>query len=560
LNLKITPKWIALLIPISLALFSISRVWTVLPSIMGDEYIYSTQARNLPFAEHSYTNYLFSWSMGFTKYCGPEFYTCTKVINSIFFLATIILVFLIAFGLLPFWQSIFAASVAAMSPVAIPVSYFMPETMYFFMMTLAIWVAMIISKNPRWWIWSTLGLVIGLASLVKPHAIFVAPALLVFALLMQRKNGNNANKYSYLNSIVSYVLGFSVGKFAVGFLFAGPSGLRLFGGYGSPVDALTSAATRGIDSSVPDESLESGLAILLEVSTTHLLAHVAAVLLIAGIPLLVSVVSTVRIIQLKGRIDEAQVLAALVVFVTTTMIFVVAVFEAYVTAAGDDHGDRLILRYYEFLIPIFVVLGFTFANSLELSRKARIVLGAIVTGFSMFFVIFYPAVFQKQFADSSTMPGIGTNSIAYLILGLAVTISSIIWIEKPKLGSQIISWLVIPAVLVSSMLLSQSRLIETNGTAAYFDVAGKASAEVLKLVDGNRILIVGKSRTEVFTVKFWIDRANIRHYVVGEGSVLREDLVSGVEYVVVLGDITVDIPSAVINEGEGFAILKVAHS
>jgi hypothetical protein len=290
------------------------------------------------------------------------------------------------------------------------------------------------------------------------------------------------------------------------------------------------------------------------------LAHVAAVLLIAGIPLLVSVVSTVRIIQLKGRIDEAQVLAALVVFVTTTMIFVVAVFEAYVTAAGDDHGDRLILRYYEFLIPIFVVLGFTFANSLELSRKARIVLGAIVTGFSMFFVIFYPAVFQKQFADSSTMPGIGTNSIAYLILGLAVTISSIIWIEKPKLGSQIISWLVIPAVLVSSMLLSQSRLIETNGTAAYFDVAGKASAEVLKLVDGNRILIVGKSRTEVFTVKFWIDRANIRHYVVGEGSVLREDLVSGVEYVVVLGDITVDIPSTVINKGEGFAILKVSHS
>jgi hypothetical protein len=48
--------------------------------------------------------------------------------------------------------------------------------------------------------------------------------------------------------------------------------------------------------------------------------------------------------------------------------------------------------------------------------------------------------------------------------------------------------------------------------------------------------------------------------VVGEGSVLREDLVSGVEYVVVLGDITVDIPSAVINKGEGFAILKVAHS
>jgi hypothetical protein len=82
----------------------------------------------------------------------------------------------------------------------------------------------------------------------------------------------------------------------------------------------------------------------------------------------------------------------------------------------------------------------------------------------------------------------------------------------------------------------------------------------LSLVDGDKILVVGKSRTEVFTVKFWIDRANIRHYVVGEGSILREDLVSGVEYIVVLGAISIDIPSEVIRKGEGFTILKTSNS
>lgn len=560
MNLKNSLKWFSLIVPISLALFSISRVWTVLPSIMGDEYIYSTQARNLPFAEHSYSNYLFSWFMGFTKYCGPEFYTCTKAINSVFFLATVALVLLIALRLLSFWQSIFVASIAALSPIAIPVSYFMPESMYFFMMTLAIWVALTISTKPNWWIWSSLGLVVGLASLVKPHAIFVAPAFLMFALFIQRNNVINLKKYSFFKSVLSYGLGFALGKFALGFVFAGSSGLRLFGGYGSPVEALTSAANREIGNSVPEEPLQSGLSILLQVGSTHVLAHLAAVFLLAGIPLLVGTVTTFRAISSKQRIEGDKLLSVLVVFITTSMILVVAVFEAYVTAVGDDHGDRLIMRYYEFLIPIFAVLGFTFANSLELGRKARMSIGALVTGFSMFFVIFYPVVFQKQFADSSTMPGISTNSALYLVLGLAVTSSVIVWIENPKIGAPIISWLVIPAVLVSSMLMSQSRLIETNGTAAYFDVAGKSSAEILSLVDGDKILVVGKSRTEVFTVKFWIDRANIRHYLVGEGSILREDLVSGVEYIVVLGAISIDIPSEVIRKGEGFTILKISNS
>jgi hypothetical protein len=360
--------------------------------------------------------------------------------------------------------------------------------------------------------------------------------------------------------VLSYGLGFALGKFALGFVFAGSSGLRLFGGYGSPVEALTSAANREIGDSVPEEPLQSGLLILLQVGSTHVLAHLAAVFLLAGIPLLVGTVTTFRAISSKQRIEGDKLLSVLVVFITTSMILVVAVFEAYVTAVGDDHGDRLIMRYYEFLIPIFVVLGFTFANSLELGRKARISVGALVTGFSMFFVIFYPVVFQKQFADSSTMPGISTNSALYLVLGLVVTSSVIVWIENPKIGAPIISWLVIPAVLVSSMVMSQSRLIETNGTAAYFDVAGKSSAEILSLVDGDKILVVGKSRTEVFTVKFWIDRANIRHYVVGEGSILREDLVSGVEYIVVLGAISIDIPSEVIRKGEGFTILKISNS
>ena len=49
-------------------------------------------------------------------------------------------------------------------------------------------------------------------------------------------------------------------------------------------------------------------------------------------------------------------MAELALFSLGTMMIVISAFGAYVTTTGDDHTDRALLRYYEFLIPI-VYLG-----------------------------------------------------------------------------------------------------------------------------------------------------------------------------------------------------------
>lgn len=557
MNLSRVFERFAVLIPISLAFFSISRVWNVLPTIMGDEYIYSSQSRNLPFSEHSYSNYLFSWIMSLTNVCGTDFYPCAKAINSAFFLGTIIFTFVIALRFLGTWQSTFAASVAALSPISIPVSYFMPETMYFFVMTLTIWVSLVVSRNPKWWRWIFPGALIGFAALVKPHAVFVAPAFLIFAIVIQHKNYNKAIRFGLLKSAAAYVFGFSLTKFAIGFLFAGVDGLKLFGGYSSPVEAIYSVANVGASSSASQNSSWTGLSILLGIGSTHLLAHSAAALFLAGVPLLAGLVSSYRVFRAKQPIEGQSTLAVLVVLITITILPVVSIFEAYVSAIGDDHSDRLILRYYEFLIPVFIVLGLTLTSSRELTRTIRVSIGAIVTGFSMFFVIFYPAVFQKQFSDSSTMPGIISNSLVFLALGILVTAGIVVWVEMPKLGAVIIGWLVIPLVLVSAMASSQIRLLEANGSMAYFDVAGKKAGEIFSDESGEEILVLGKSRTEIFVVKFWIDKPSIKHFIVGEGSILRKDLINGVQYLVVLGNIDVDVPSEVLVESDQYKLLRL---
>ena len=555
---KLRAEYALIFVPLVLALWSISRVWTVLPSIMQDEYIYTSQAKNLPFAEQFYSNYLFSWVMGVTNYCGDDFYACTKTINSVFFIGTVFITLLIALRFLSFRWSVFAASVTALSPIAIPVSFFMPETMYFSMMTLTIWLTLVVSKQKSWVFWIVSGLSLGATALVKPHAVFMLPAFVLFAFIFAYKK-SDANWLQAIRAGVAVAVGFVVTKFGLGFAFAGTEGLKLFGGYGTPVGALTGAAAAE-DVVVGSEGVaRSGLEVLVTVASTHLVAHASAMLLLAGIPLLLSMRVSYSVVKTKQPIGDVSSLFVLVALITVSMVGVVALFEAYVTASGDDHSDRLILRYYEFLIPQFIVMGLLLPRFTDSKRLFRIIQGSIIVAASMFFTIYYPPTFDKQYADSSTLPGMGDGQGFFVFVGIFVSCAVIFWIVNPERGNLVIGRFIIPSVLIVALVMSQNKLIEINGTPAYFDQAGWDSRTYLDNVPGDRIMVVGQTRTEVFTVKFWIDEANIKDLLVVEGSVIAAENVSESDYVVTLGNIGIDFAHEVVTEGEGYKLVKIVR-
>ena len=555
---KLRGEHALIFIPFILAAWSISRVWTVLPSIMQDEYIYTSQAKNLPFAEQFYSNYLFSLVMGITNSCGDEFYACTKTINSFFFMGTVLLTFLIARRFLAFRWSVFVASVVALSPIAIPVSYFMPETIYFSMMTLTIWLTLIVSKRESWLFWIVSGLSLGATALVKPHAVFMLPAFVIFAFIFAFKKSDS----SWLQGIragAAVAVGFLITKFGLGFAFAGTEGLKLFGGYGTPVGALTGAAAAS-DVVVGTEGIaRSGLEVLVTVASTHFLAHASAMLLLAGIPLILSLRVSYSVVKTKQPIGDVSSLFVLVALITVSMIGVVALFEAYVTASGDDHSDRLILRYYEFLIPQFIIMGLLLPRFTDSKRLFRIIQGSIIVAASMFFTIYYPPTFDKQYADASTLPGMGDSQGFFVFVGIFVSCGVIFWIVNPERGNLVIGRFIMPTVLIVALVMSQNKLIEINGTPAYFDQAGWGTREYLEDVPGDRIMVIGQTRTEVFTVKFWIDEANIKDLLVVQGSVISPENVSESDYVVTLGDFGMEFPHEVVTEGEGYKLVKIVR-
>jgi hypothetical protein len=263
------------------------------------------------------------------------------------------------------------------------------------------------------------------------------------------------------------------------------------------------------------------------------------------------------VVKTRQPIGDASAFFILIVLITVSMIGVVALFEAYVTASGDDHSDRLILRYYEFLIPQFLVMGLLLHRFTDSKRVFRVLQGSVIALASMAFTIFYPITFNKQYADSSTLPGIGDEQDFFIFVGLFVASAVIFWIVNPEKGNQVIGRFVLPAVLILALVMSQNKLIDINGTPAYFDRAGWDSRSYLEEVEGDRILVIGQTRTQVFTVKFWIDEANIRDLLVLEGTVIADENVADTDYVVTLGNIGIDFEHEVVTEGEGYRLVKV---
>ena len=548
-----------LLLPVAFAAWSITRVWTVLPSIMGDEYVYTSAAKHLPFAEQYFSNYIFSWVMSATNMCGTDFYVCTKGINSVFFALAILFTFLIAARFLTFGWSVFVASVTALSPIAIPVSYFMPEIMYFAAMTGVVLVALWVADKGKWQLWSLVGISLGLAALVKPHAIFMLPAFTIFALVVSYKLASGS-WFAGIRSAGSTIAGFFVAKFGLGFLFAGTEGLKLFGGYGSPVDALTSVVQNQAPTVSQDAgSQATGLELLASIAFGHLAMHLAVVLMIAGLPLLLSLRVLLSVAKKPEPVGPVSSLFILVGLVTFSIIAVVAVFEGYVSTGGDDHSDRLILRYYEFLIPQFIVMGLLLPRFTDSKLVWRILQGSTVVVAALFFSIFYPGNFDQQYADSSTLPGLAASGGLFIAVAVAIAAAILYWIFTPEEGNVLIGRFIIPLFLIVALFMSQSKLIEINGTQAYFDQAGWASRDALNDVPGDRIIVIGQTRTEVFTVKFWIDEPNIKDLLVLEGSVVPLDNVSESDYVVTLGNIGIDFPHEVVTEGEGYKLVKVVR-
>jgi len=531
------------------------------PAILGDEYLYSMNARKTgpwdnPVAG-DFSNYLFNFVYQGTNLCGETFYTCGKIVNIVFFLGFIFTVYILAARFLTFWAAFGFMIAAALSPLSVYTSMFLPESMYFFFIGLVLVAVLRAIGNFTWQNWALAGAAVGVASLVKPHAWLSAIAVGITMLVVGSFNKEIGFKKTFISGI-ALVGGSVIARVALGLLIAGPKALSFFGVYLRPSTierVIEGTSEAGQTSGEILTPMDGVLALFAPQLNVHVLT-IAALMALAVVGLMAGLLEIVR----EKKLSPVTGFALFTFIWLVSLTIEIVMFTGWVTGTGDDHTTRVLIRYYDFLFVLVPLAGLS-ALTARLGERVNVLLRWVLAG--LFAALITPAftgffgTLTIQIADAPTLAGLVVNVDVFNAAALLGFSSILLFATFPRWSPWAFA-LMLPVTMIATGWQIQDQYQGFRGTPNAADIVGQRIARDFTSEELASTWVIGTSRFEATNVAIWADSAELRYELFVAGSQLDASMApEGTQKIVVAGDLQVIEGVSIVLEGEGYAIYSV---
>jgi phosphoglycerol transferase len=509
-------------------------------SVLIDEYSYVLDSHYRALNEAAYPNHLFQLVFSVTKQCGAEFYSCARSLNAVFVIAGAIFLYVLAKHVSgKKWLGAVAAIAAILGSYGTYTAYFMPEAIFNFPMIVFYWALIRFGNTNNLLAWAGFGTILGIASLAKPHAFFVVPALVVFIFLWTR-----ATKDKFLVSAISRIGAFGVAllvtKFGVGYLIAGDKALSIFGSYGGAISTGEAVATTlGTNTwlNVPGTSWGQTLMITM----------------ILGVALPVAILGFLEIFKKNEMVAEANRVRAVVGISLLNMMAVVAVFEAWQNLTTWMHT-----RYYSYLIPLAVIAlieAYSRSGTTLKPLVKRIIVGIfIVLALVSLFTAAIP--YGANWIDAPDFRFHIDNIVLSSILIIVSIALALWWLWDSKRP-------IVVAILVALVASGFSGAHINNfwlanfGKDTVYDQLGRVLRNYLPAAELDSTVIVGDNHTNAERVLFGTLNGKARFVGGGPTPTDLATLGEGVKWIVALGEVSISGVSEPVIAGNGFKIYSL---
>lgn len=544
---------IGLLVPIAVWIYS--RVGNVNPAILGDEYLYSINARKAfpwdPSPVGDFSNYLFNFVYQGTNLCGDAFYACAKGLNIIFFLGFVFTLFVIALRFIPFWPALGFMVAASLSPLSVYTSMFLPESMYMFFIGLVLLFVLRAISNFTAQNWAIAGALVGAASLVKPHAWLSAIAI-VITLAVVGLGDRQIGFRRTLGVLGSLVAGAVIARIVIGLLVAGPKALSFFGQYlgVGVVEQVVLGAGQGENQEVATASPMSGVYALFG---PQLYVHTLVAAALMAISIAAIALAVIEIIKTK-KLTAVSSFALFAFIWFLSLMFEIVIFTGWVTGSGDDHSTRVLLRYYEFLYVIVPLAAIATLTNKIGERSNVFVRWAIASIFVALLTPAFTGFFSTltiQIADAPTLAGLVVNAEIFNATAVIGLVALLVLATFPRYAA----WayvLLLPVTMVGTGWQIQDQYIGFRGQVQGFDEAGHYLASNLTQDQLAKTLVLAHTRFNATGAFFWADSPDISYELYVPGSTIDESLIpDGIDFVVSMDEIT--------YAGEGTLVYETSY-
>jgi phosphoglycerol transferase len=424
----------------------------------------------------------------------------------------------------------------------------MPEALFFFSFWLLTWFILRLDHSSSSKSWCFAGILLGLSALVKPHALFFLPAIVIYILYVSRKKEGKWALQAFKNAGSFIVFSF-LSKFLIGYFFAGGAGVTLFGPFYEKVA-----------SSTPSD-FQHYLKVL-ALFTESLKGHALAICLMFGLPIAVAINTSLNSIFSETEIQSDQKISFYSLAVLVSLILIAALYTATTVAnagAAFESIARLHMRYYNFAFPLLLVIA---ASQLSLESTTSLYRWRAIVAFPIGIAILYAiymrmAPYWPNYIDSPELRGFTRIKYAFYILGALSFIALALWVYSARFGARIFVFLIMPlAVAYSTHNVNmdlKARLIPD-----VFDKAGIFTKQYLSNEDLSKLVVVSSDGSGVFRSLFFLDNPQSTQETIPKGS--RYDLSklpAGKEWILLIGNHSLSEKPIFQLPMDGFTLVRV---
>jgi len=494
------------------------------PVVFSDEWRYSNLSRNISLDLASVPSYLFLLIFRFTNFCGEGYLNCARIINVILFIGAIPLIYDIAKTVTSKNIAVLIALLSGLSPFNTYTAYFMPESMNFFVFWSLTWTIFKFKPGRNSLFYTMVGIILGAMSLIKVHAIFLIPALVVFFIYRNWISGYSNWMMKTSIFLCYFLASFIAVKLILGFMFAGLNGITILGHeYGAITDSFK--ATGKLWGQVDKEIF-------------CLQGHLMGLIFLFGVPF----ASYNSYWKCKKTSLVNNPLSDIRIY-TATILIVLVILSVYFTSTIATSGTyetitRIHMRYYNFIFPLFLII--TAGSMRETSGMGafwlKLLVSVLIIIVTVLAIIFLPKMYDPGLVDCPELRGVTFNPKIFTFLGGLSVLTSIVWLFSSNQGNRIYFFIFLPiSILVSSLFVTKE--LRMRIMPDVYDKAGIFTHNYLTSNQIAKTAIVGSEPGSLFRAAFYLDNPATRIVHIGKNAPVDLSLIpKGIEWILVIED------------------------
>ena len=343
----------------------------------------------------------------------------------------------------------------------------------------------------------------------------------------------------------------------MGFLVAGPKSLNFFGSYvseGTVNQILDGGSDQPIEGSLAGSTPVDGAIGLFLPQLASLSISVVGLM---AISIAIVMLSVLRILRTR-ELSPASALSLLSLIWLITLMVEISLFTGWITGLGDDHTNRILIRYYDFMLLIVPLSALAAAGQDSLWENKSFLRWGLVLLLSIPLTSAFTSHFaalEIQIADAPNLAGLVVNETVFSSVATVSLIGLVAIAAFPRSAKYVLV-ATFPLMMIATGWQIQDQYENFRGEKSAADLAGQYVNENFSSEEMSEITILANSRFDATNAGFWMDVPDIRYEVPSPGILIPVDFFPEERRILlIIGDYQVQGEFTELQSNENFRIL-----